>query len=169
LGFYLEYATGIEPLWMVAGELDAYAGGTGGRSAYAAPTAAILHGMILFWFPSARREANVRKTLRGRNCPVPVATAARDYGDPDRAPTTRAPGSDPGYPGDGSYPDEDYPGEEGFPGDGGPFARGRSRPVTRAPRGTSWDDRAPGDPRRGRLPRAAAVRGGDRTAAGDAW
>lgn len=84
LGFYLEYDTGSEPLWVLADKLNAYAGGTDRRrSSYAEPTAATLHGMLLFWLPSARREANARRALAGRYCPVPIATAFRDYGDPD--------------------------------------------------------------------------------------
>lgn len=84
LGFYLEYDTGSEPLWVLAGKLEAYAGSTDRhRSSYTEPTAKILHGMLLFWLPSARREANVRRALAGRYCPVPVATAFRAYGDPD--------------------------------------------------------------------------------------
>lgn len=84
LGFYLEYDTGSEPLWVLAGKLDAYTGSTDRyRSSYTEPTAKMLHGMLLFWLPSARREANVRRALAGRYCPVPVATAFRAYGDPD--------------------------------------------------------------------------------------
>ena len=83
LGFYLEYDTGTEPLWVLADKLDTYAGNTGWRRSYTDHTAAKLHGMLLFWLPSARREANVRRALADRYCPLPVATAFRDYGDPD--------------------------------------------------------------------------------------
>ncbi|MEU1900603.1 replication-relaxation family protein [Nocardiopsis dassonvillei] len=63
-GFYLEYDTGTESLRRLVDKLDAYA----------ELTRVTTHrGIVLFWLPSAKREANVRhRILRP---PVPAATA----------------------------------------------------------------------------------------------
>lgn len=84
LGFYLEHDTGSESLRIVADKLDRYTGARDtGRYGDALSTARLLRGMVLFWVASARRERNLRRALAAKSCPVPIATAARDYGDPD--------------------------------------------------------------------------------------
>ena len=80
LGFYLEYDTGSEPLGKVVGKLASY---TGEDDRYGGPGAAGLHGMLLFWLPTGRREAHLRAALRGRSRLMPIATAAADHHDPD--------------------------------------------------------------------------------------
>ena len=82
LGFFLEHDTGTEPLRRVADKLDRY---TSSGEAYSdrLDVARRLTGMVLIWTNSARREQGLRKTLQAKHSPVPVATAARDYGDPD--------------------------------------------------------------------------------------
>jgi hypothetical protein len=44
-----------------------------------------LAGMVLISTSTARREHGLRKALRAKISPMPVATASRDHGDPDRA------------------------------------------------------------------------------------
>ncbi len=64
--FYLEYDTGTEPIDRLTAKLDGYRDVTeaGGPAA-----------IVLFWLPSARREASLRRRL-GPRPPVPVATAS---------------------------------------------------------------------------------------------
>jgi alkylated DNA nucleotide flippase Atl1 len=67
IDFFLEYDTGTErPAVRVTAKLDAYT-----RLA----TATGITTPVLFWFPTPRREQNIRASLPGR-CPVPVATAS---------------------------------------------------------------------------------------------
>lgn len=82
LGFFLEHDMGTEPLGRVADKLDRYTT-SGDRAFDRFDTARQLGGMVLIWVASRRREQGVRKVLQAKHSPVPVATAARDCGDPD--------------------------------------------------------------------------------------
>lgn len=81
LGFFLEHDTGTEPVRRVADKLDRYTGADQPHSNRFDP--ARLAGMVLIWTTSRRREQNLRTALQAKHSPVPVATAARDHGDPD--------------------------------------------------------------------------------------
>lgn len=81
LGFFLEHDTGTEPVRRVADKLDRYTGADQPHSNNYTP--AQLAGMVLIWTTSTRREHNLRKALQAKHPVVPVATAARDHGDPD--------------------------------------------------------------------------------------
>lgn len=82
--FFLEYDLGTEPLTKVVAKL-------GGYCALADSTA--ISTSLLFWFPTARREANARKQLlvvwRGLDNPdaVPIATAAANLLELDDEPS----------------------------------------------------------------------------------
>ncbi|WP_198008957.1 replication-relaxation family protein [Saccharomonospora saliphila] len=81
LGFFLEHDTGTEPVRRVVDKLDRYMGADQPHSNRYDP--ARLAGMVLIWTTSARREQNLRTALQAKHFLVPVATAARDHGDPD--------------------------------------------------------------------------------------
>lgn len=81
LGFFLEHDTGTEPVRRVADKLDRYTGADQPHSNRYDP--ARLAGMVLIWTTSTRREQNLRTALQAKHSLVPVATAARDHGDPD--------------------------------------------------------------------------------------
>ncbi|GAA5151768.1 hypothetical protein GCM10023321_19370 [Pseudonocardia eucalypti] len=76
LAFYLEYDTGTEPLSRVAEKIERYVGRDDAE-------AELLEGVILFSLHSTRREQGLRAEL-ARLPPtiMPIATTARDYGDP---------------------------------------------------------------------------------------
>src|SRR5262249_48962229 len=76
IAFHLEHDTGTEPLTRVAEKLSLYSGRNDANASY-------LEGMILFWLHSSRREQGLRKLLARHRTRVPVATAARDFGDPE--------------------------------------------------------------------------------------
>jgi hypothetical protein len=86
LCFYLEYDTGTEQLRRLVEKVSAYLGerahfrGERDRRVWVESLA----GMVLFWLPSTRRETALRELLvRAETGPLPIATAARDHGDPD--------------------------------------------------------------------------------------
>lgn len=68
LDFFLEHDTGSESLTKVAAKLDGYA---------ALAESSGISTIVLFWLPSAAREANLRKHLNEHPRPVPVATAVQ--------------------------------------------------------------------------------------------
>ena len=77
LGFYLEYDTGSEPLHQVADKMHAYHQHTD-----RAWTPRLMSGMLLFSVASRDREAGVRRALRDRHAPIPVATTHRKLESP---------------------------------------------------------------------------------------
>lgn len=65
VSFFLEYDNSTERLRRLSAKLDAY---------HELAVAADVHGVVLFYLPSHKREAHVRRAL-GAATPVPVATA----------------------------------------------------------------------------------------------
>ncbi|MEV6820958.1 replication-relaxation family protein [Nocardiopsis dassonvillei] len=68
VSFFLEFDNGTERLRRLSAKLDAYH----------ELAAAAVHGVVLFYLPSRKREAHIRRAL-GATTPVPVATAV--HGD----------------------------------------------------------------------------------------
>ncbi|WP_255375865.1 replication-relaxation family protein [Saccharomonospora sp. CUA-673] len=81
LGFFLEHDTGTEPIYKVADKIDRYTSSE--RSGDPWDVARRLAGMVLIWTSSTRRENLLRRSLRAKGSPVPVATASREHGHPD--------------------------------------------------------------------------------------
>lgn len=68
VSFFLEFDNGTERLRRLSAKIDAYH----------ELAAAAVHGIVLFYLPSRKREAHIRRAL-GANTPVSVATAV--HGD----------------------------------------------------------------------------------------
>lgn len=67
--FFLEYDTGTEALHRLVAKLRGYA---------ALATATAVSSPVLFWLPTAQREANLHAVLTASSAGVPVATANGD-------------------------------------------------------------------------------------------
>lgn len=108
VSFWLEHDTGTEALRrVVVGKLDGYAHLAGTR--WALP--------VLFWLPTATREANLHTLLTGAPAAVTVATASADYATGAGGPAARV-WHVPGRPGRVRLAEVPYAIPDGAPWDG---------------------------------------------------